>query len=109
VEPFELTLDHFGFFEKAKVFWVAPKTIPSALRKIHASLGDALTSCGYHGETRDYSPHVSLLRKAKSSPLDYPAFSINWKVKDFVLVESISTEGGVRYEVIARYPFNHSI
>lgn len=103
-EPFDIRLERFGYFDKAKIFWMAPKTIPPALSSLHERLGSAFASCGYKSDSRPYSPHVSLLRKAKSTPLQYPEFTIDWQVDDFVLVESVSTADGVEYNVIERYP-----
>ena len=103
-EAFDLRLDHFGFFSKAKIFWMAPQFMPPQLTRLHNTLGNALTACDFQPDLRAYSPHVSLLRKAGKTAVDYPAFSINWHVDEFVLIESCSNVTGVSYKVLERYP-----
>ncbi len=103
-EPFDLSLDGFGFFSKAKIFWMAAQAVPVELKRLHKNLGAALSDCGFQPDPRPYSPHVSLLRKAKTRAIDYPAFSIDWHVDEFVLVESVSAPEGDDYKVIEKYP-----
>jgi len=103
-EPFDLSLDRFGFFGKAKIFWIAAQTMPAELKLLHKNLGAALSACDFQPDPRPYSPHVSLLRKVKTSAIDSPEFSINWHVDEFVLVESVSVPEGVDYKVIEKYP-----
>jgi len=105
--PFDLSLDSFGFFDKAKVFWMGLQTAPAELSRLHENLGEALSACDYRPDPRPYSPHVSLLRKAGKIPVEYQPFSINWHVDEFVLVESISTTDGVIYKVIEKYPLQN--
>ena len=107
VKPFDVSLDDFGFFNKAKIFWMAAKNKPEELECLHKNLGEALSSCGFQPDPRPYSPHVSLLRKARTSVIDCPAFSINWHVDEFVLVESVSGPEGVNYKVIENYPLQN--
>ncbi len=106
-EPFDLSLDHFGFFDKAKIFWMAAQTTAVELKQLHEALGTAFSTCDFQPDPRPYSPHVSLLRKAKKNAIDYQPFSINWHVDEFVLVESVSTTGGVDYRVIEKYPLQN--
>ncbi len=106
-EPFDLSLDHLGFFGKAKIFWMATQTIPVELKQLHEELGTAFSACNFQPDTRPYSPHVSLLRKARKTPVEYQPFTIDWHVDEFVLVESVSTTGGVDYRVIEKYPLQN--
>ena len=107
-KAFKLTLDQFGYFRRAKTFWLGPKTIPAALVALHRDLGDALSPCGFQREQREYQPHVSLIRKCSGAMSSQHGVatpcSLNWTVNEFVLLESVSVEQGVRYRVIERYP-----
>lgn len=103
-KPFDICLDHFGFFSKAKIFWMAAHTMPAELDRLHSNLGAALVACDFHADPRPYSPHLSLLRKTRKTVIDYQAFSINWHVDQFVLLESISSAEGVKYEIVEKYP-----
>ena len=105
-KSFQLTLNHFDYFKKAKVFYMGLQELKPALTALHESLGDALSVCDYKIESRVYNPHVTLMRKLLHAGELVKFAPIFWSVKDFVLVESISIESGVRYEVRQRYPLN---
>jgi len=106
---FELELNTFGYFRKAGVFWLGCRETPGALTVLYRSLGEALAPCDYKAETRPYSPHITLLRKNRSPIVPFPEASICWQVEDFVLIESVSTPEGVRYEVLERYPLKNEV
>ncbi len=106
-KPFDISLNHFGFFSKAKIFWMAAQVLPLELKRLHQNLGEALSACDFQIDPRPYSPHVSLLRKARETTINYSDFSIDWHVDEFVLVESVSTTGGVDYKVIEKYPLQN--
>ena len=103
-KPFDISLDCFGHFSKAKIFWMATQEAPAELSQLHQNLGKVLSVCDFHSDQRPYSPHVSLLRKSKKNRIDFPEFSINWHVDEFVLLESSSDADGVSYKVIETYP-----
>jgi 2'-5' RNA ligase len=120
-EQFTLQLDRYGTFPRAKVFWFGPDAdqdvLPQALSDLHRDLGEALENCGYHTEDRPYTPHITLLRKCridetrsleKSSgeSIWQADSSITWRVKEFVLVRSVPTSIGVKYQVIEKYPLS---
>ncbi len=107
-DSFELTLDHYGYFSKPKVLWMGLKEMPAALKQLHNKLENAFLKCGYQSEKREYSPHVTLMRKL-STPGDFSKFHpVLWSVNNFVLVESVLVDGGVKYEVIESYPLFNS-
>ncbi|MDH5765811.1 MAG: RNA 2',3'-cyclic phosphodiesterase [Gammaproteobacteria bacterium] len=103
VPPFKINLDQYSYFSQAKVFTMSCSTIPDALLKLYTSLAEGLTCCGYQQETRLYMPHVSLMRKLSEPGVINFFEHINWSVNNFVLVESVSVNGGVLYQVIRRY------
>ena len=103
-EPFELTLDYSGYFKKPKVLWIGCQAAPEALYTLHGILGEQISQCAYTPETRPYSPHMTVARKFSEAPGTMPFESVLWQVNRFVLVESISIPGGVRYEVVESYP-----
>jgi len=103
-EPFELELDFLGGWARKRIQWLGTSHIPAALTALVAALNAALAGCGYEPESRPYAPHITLSRKARqpvSRRLEAP---VRWPVGDFVLAESVATDGGVRYEVLARWP-----
>ena len=67
-------------------------------------MADVLLECDYQSEKRVYAPHVTLMRKL-TKPGDFSEIDhIAWQVNEFVLVESVPVDGGVKYEVIENYP-----
>ncbi len=102
---FELALDRLGCFERARVLWIGPSRMPTALLDLHARLGERLAGIGYRMQFEAYRPHVTLARKLRSIPPGVAAAEpIRWSVRDFALVESVDRPGGVAYRVIERYP-----
>ena len=96
-EKFELVLDTFGSFEKAKILWVGPSEIPVQLAELHKKLAESLTICHLSVESRSYQPHVTLIRKFKDFKASEVSQKVLWKVDRFALVESVSTTNGVEY------------
>jgi len=103
-EPFELNLDYSGYFKKPKVLWIGCQAAPEALYTLSGILGEQISQCAYTPETRPYSPHMTVARKFSEAPGTIPFESVLWQVNRFVLVESKSVPGGVRYEVVENYP-----
>ena len=103
-KPFDLKLDHLGYFKRAKILWIGPRQLPDELVRLHQDLGEALSPCGYKSETRQYNPHVSLMRKCARPESVKHELTIPWSADEFVLVESVQTESGVEYRVIEHYP-----
>jgi len=102
-DSFNLELNHYGYFQKPKVLWMGLKQNPKALEALHKDLGESLAACDYQIESRPYAPHITLMRKlAKPEKLENIK-PIIWQANEFVLVESISVEGGVHYKVRERY------
>ena len=77
---------------------------PVELMLLRDKLGESLVNCGYQIESRDYKPHVTLMRKCMTSVSTTKDFIIPWLVDEFVLVESIPGSGSVNYKVIEKYP-----
>ncbi len=103
--PFELTLDHFGYWPRPKVMWLGCRETPEPLAQLAEELNRAGEACGLQPENRPYHPHLTLLRKAKRAPQS-PAPELLWQVNEFVLVESVSVPKGVEYRVVRRWPLS---
>jgi len=104
-EPFEFRLDCLGYFKKPKVFWIGCQAVPQALYELHGNLAEQISQCAYKPETRPYSPHITVARKITRTPGSTPFKPVLWQLDRFVLVESVSVPGGVRYKVVESYPF----
>ena len=105
-KPFELTLDQTGFFKRPKVFWLGCSHVPEILYDLQENLGREISCCDYQPETRPYSPHITVARKVMQPPEVSQMAAIHWQVDRFVLIESVSESGGVRYQVLEEYLFS---
>ena len=104
VGGFNLELDHYDYFNKPNILWMGLKQTPEALETLHKTLGTSLAECDFQVERRPYAPHMTLMRKPAHQPEVFEKTEpIFWQVKAFVLVESLSFEGEVRYEVCEQY------
>jgi RNA 2',3'-cyclic 3'-phosphodiesterase len=105
VTEFEIALNYYGYFNKPKVFWMGLDKMSPVLEKLYQNLGSAFLKCEYQPEGREYSPHVTLMRKISTIGEIVEFTPINWRVNNFVLLESIPITDGVKYKVIERYSF----
>jgi RNA 2',3'-cyclic 3'-phosphodiesterase len=96
-EPFDLTLDHLGYFRRPQVAWLGCTTTPAALQALVAGLSYGAASCGFPPEQRPYEVHLTVARKLRRDPGRLPLMPIAWPVKQFALMESVSESDGVHY------------
>ena len=103
-KPFIVNLNCLGDFNKAKICWMGCQDRPVELMLLRDKLGEPLVNCGYQIESRDYKPHVTLMRKCTTPVDSIQDFVIPWFVEEFALIESIPVSRGVSYQVIEKYP-----
>jgi RNA 2',3'-cyclic 3'-phosphodiesterase len=108
VGPFTLTLDRCGCWPRNGIGWIAPSQIPDEVGRLVSAMEDWLRGVGFAIEERPYSPHVTLIRKARCVPLPEAIAPITWRAEDFVLVRSVLETDGSRYETIGRWPLRNS-
>jgi 2'-5' RNA ligase len=97
MRPVKVELDHFEYWRRPRIVCLAASHVPAALEELVENLNTALLPLGFVPEKRSYRPHLTLTRKATARPaagLDVP-ISLRWD--HFELVESVSTDKGVRY------------
>ena len=96
---FEIELNHIGYFKNRKIAWLGLETIPDQLLDLHKQLLAAANNCQLSLCIQRYKPHVTLARKSLSveKKLIVP---VKWRVKEFVLLESIDTAKGVHYQPV---------
>lgn len=102
---FNMILDCAGYFKTPKVLWIGCQTVPQGLIDLQQNLGQEISKCQFTPEVRPYSPHVTVARKIYHAPEPVVVTPIDWAIDRFVMVESISVRGGVRYEVVESYSF----
>ena len=100
---FSLVIDRLGYWRHNQIVWAGTGRCPAELEALAASLRVALAAEGVEGEERPYAPHVTLVRNAERKPAVRAIEPCEWRADEFVLVESVSVRGGVRYEPCASW------
>jgi 2'-5' RNA ligase len=102
-KPVSLTFDAVEHWKKPKILCLtcSKQTLP--VYRLVNQLTRMLKSFPVRLETRPYRAHITMVRKAKVLPEIQPS-PICMQFDRFVLVESVSTDEGVRYDVLASWP-----
>jgi len=99
---FDICLNHTGYFKKSKAIWLGLKSMPDVLLELHETLLSVTEKHLISNHQQTYKPHVTLVRKCFSIGTQQIS-PITWQIKDFVLVESIDTDKGVKYQIIKHF------
>lgn len=106
-DPFELCWDEARYWGHNHIAYAAPRSTPEPLLQLVRQLEQALRRHRFRFDLRSYKAHVTLLRHAKWSDEPLPVLpAVDWPVREFALVQSLSDENGARYEVLARFPLS---
>jgi RNA 2',3'-cyclic 3'-phosphodiesterase len=104
VPPFELRIDTRGYWRHNRIVWAGAARCPPPLRDLVARLTGMLGAAGFQCETREYVPHITLLREARRAPLLQINEAIAWRAKDFVLMRSVHRDAVLVYDIVQRWP-----
>ncbi len=100
--PISLQFDELDYWVKPKIVCLTCQRQPKAVYQLVNALTAMLAEYPVRVEQRPYRAHITLARKAKQRPeLNFSPVVIN--ADSFALVESISTEKGVIYQVRERW------
>ncbi len=101
----ELVLDHYGYWPQPRILWLGSSRTPPELYERVADLHRRLRGYGFIPERRAFQAHITLARKFPGpAPAQPPTAPVRWPVNEVALVESLREEGGVRYQVLRRWP-----
>ncbi len=103
-EPFTLHIGKAGCWKHNQIAWVAPSTVPPELERLVKGLERRAAAEGFAFDARPFTPHLTLVRKARCTLLDMELQRIQWDVREFVLVRSELDSNGSRYQPIGRWP-----
>lgn len=99
-ERVTLQLDTLEWWRGPRVISLLPGVVPVELQRLHAELSNVALANGIPVDRRRYLPHVTLRRKVNRSP-HLPLFTpVDWHIKEFCLVRSVTDRQGAQYEVI---------
>ena len=101
-----LPIEQSHYWAHNRIVWVGPRETPNALEELVSSLLLDLKEKGFRTESREFSAHITLIRKARD-PGILPALpAVEWPVKELVLVRSRPSAAGPNYEVVERLPLS---
>lgn len=101
--PLELVFDELDYWKRPRVICLTCRRQSEAVYDLVNQLSRMVSVYPIRLEQRPFRAHMTLVRKAQQRPslLFEP---IRLKAQDFALVQSVSTDDGVRYQVLARWP-----
>lgn len=103
---FEIIIDHSGYFNRSRAFWLGIKEMPEPLVELHQNLLNIAENCQLPIKQQSYKPHITLARK--TAPVTTKTIQpILWPVNNFVLLESIDTNQGVQYKKVKSFTCNN--
>lgn len=85
---FELVLDRFGWFARARVAWLGGRP-PNRGKALVADLMARMGALELDFERRAWAPHVTLFRKVSGRPELPEVEPLSWPVDRFALIESV--------------------
>jgi len=109
-EGFGLCFDEARYWGHNHIVYAATRHTPHQLAQLVDALEQHLTAhrfkfASHHPVSRDYQPHVTLLRNARWRDAALPAMQpVGWQIGDFALVQSVPHDGLANYRVLARFP-----
>jgi 2'-5' RNA ligase len=110
--PFELELEGVSHFERKGMptaIWARVRPAPE-LERLRAKIDRAFDLARIGGETRRFTPHITIARLARHTGAVIDWLTRNsdlratWRVDGFSLFESHLLASGAQYEVAVHYP-----
>lgn len=103
-KSFQIEFDMARYWGHNHILYAAPQHVPAALVELQGELERCLRKHRFNFESREFKPHVTLLRHSKWTDAPLPEMPVvGWRAREFVLVQSLGDERGARYEVLARF------
>ncbi len=98
--PFELTLEQYGYWQRAGTLWLGPNKTPRPLAELVGAIGRVSHELGLPRNRRAFVPHMTLARKVNRLAPKEPPRPAGWPVNEFVLVESVLGGRHSRYTIL---------
>lgn len=103
LEPCDLTLDQYGYWQRSRTLWLGPSETPPALMELARDLGRISYELGLPRRRRTFIPHMTLARKVnRLTPKDPPP-PMRWPVSEFALVGSVLGGRHSRYTLLEHF------
>lgn len=99
----DILFDQLSLWRRPGILSLTCSQPPQPLLDLVAELTRIAVSCDIDVDTRPYKAHVTLARKARFKP-EIELKPLPWPAKSFTLMESVSTDRGVEYQVLQSWP-----
>jgi len=103
MREFSLHVAGAGCWTHNHIGWLAPAVSPAPLAQLVTDLRRSLVDADFAIERRPFAPHVTVLRKAQCRHTEVKIGTVEWRVQDFVLVQSQLAAEGSHYEIVGRW------
>jgi 2'-5' RNA ligase len=100
---FTLRIDEPGYWRHNQIAWAGVREVPPELAALVGDLRAALLGASVPFDVKPFVAHTTLVRKARPGFKLPELGSIDWPVRDFVLVRSVTASDGSAYEVVRRW------
>lgn len=100
---FTLRIDAPGYWRHNQIAWAGAREVPPALAALVGDLRAALLEANVAFDPKPFVAHLTLVRKAPPGFRLPRLEPIEWPVRDFVLVRSMTGPDGSAYEVTQRW------
>lgn len=107
---FSFQLNQMGYWSKPKILWLGCTEIPKLAISLYDKLCDLSKQAGLTIPSREYCPHVTLVRKVTHNPpsaLLSPDFEV--QIQQLHLFESVSGKSGVQYPIRQSWELQRTI
>lgn len=102
--PFIIRFDQIETWPGSDVLCLTAHDSPREIHALSASLRTGLAAAGFELGRHVFRPHVTLARDVPRMRSTEAIGPIEWRVDDFVLVESNMTKTGSEYALLQRWP-----
>jgi len=100
---FSLRIDEPGHWRHNQIAWAGVREIPDGLAALVSDLRTALLEASVPFDVKPFVAHITLVRKTRAGFTLPQLEPIDWPVREFVLVRSVTGLDGSRYEVAKRW------
>ena len=97
VQPFRLNFDRLEYWPRPRVASLSAATVPPELQELVDSLNGVIQDLGLKPEDRNYRPHITVVRNARSFSTERLTQRVQTDWSRFELMESVSGPGGMTY------------
>jgi len=100
---FDLPIEVSQYWKHNQIVWTGPARIPDPLERLVTALQLELFRAEFILERRPFAAHVTLLRKARTSPTLPDLPPVRWPATEFVLVKSRNSSAGSIYATLETF------